>query len=154
MTPELSPPQQALRWSFWFLTLGALSWALLSPLPPEVGKAVLPPEMTFTASKSVHLGAYGFLTAFVAWLPANRRQRLACWLFLAGHAALTEYFQTFVPERFGCWQDVCINLAGMSLGLALVELARRRGWTTLPRPLAPPSPGPARPAPATSALRQ
>ena len=87
MTPVLSPLQQALRWSFWFLALAALSWALLSPVPAKVGAAVLPPDMNFTASKMVHVGAYGFLAAFVAWLPANGRQRLACWLFLAGHAA-------------------------------------------------------------------
>ncbi len=151
MPHSLPPSQQALRWSFWFLTLGALSWALLSPLPPRVGAAVLPEEMTFTASKAVHVSAYAFLTAFVAWLPAHRRQRLACWLFLVGHASLTEYFQTFVPERYGCVQDVFINLGGMSLGLLIVRLAHRRGWTLLP---APPSPAPARPAPATSPLRQ
>jgi VanZ family protein len=149
MPPETSTLAQVARWSVWWLLLAGLSWALLSPVPPEVGKAVLPSDMTFTASKAVHVGAYAFLSAFVAWLPANARQRLACWLFLAGHAALTEYFQLFVPERYGSLQDVCINLAGLSLGLALAQVAHRRGWTA-----SRPSPGPAAPAPATSAPLQ
>ena len=139
---------QALRWSFWWLTLAALTWALLSPLPPKVSAAVLPPDMTFTASKAVHVSAYTFLTAFVAWLPANRRQRLACWVFLAGHAAATEYFQTFVPDRYGCFQDVCINWSGFLLGLALARWTDRRRWT------APLASGSSPTAPPTSALPQ
>jgi VanZ family protein len=116
----------AFRWSAWWLLLAALSWALLSPQPPLVARAVLPEEMTFTASKAVHVSAYAFLTALVLWLPATTRQRAALWATLALHAGLTELGQTFVPGRYGCWPDVFVNLTGIGLGLGLVLWLSRR----------------------------
>lgn len=115
------------RWVTWWLLLTALSWALLSPQPPLVAEALLPENMTFTASKAVHVSSYAFLTTLVSWLPASRKQRVALWVVLALHAGLTEVGQMFVPGRYGCVADVFINLTGLSLGLALVWwLSRQR----------------------------
>jgi VanZ family protein len=115
------------RWSAWWLLLATLSWALLSPQPPLVAKALLPSEMTFTASKAVHVSAYAFLTTLVLWLPATTRQRTVLWAVLALHAGLTELGQTFVPGRYGSVTDVFVNLTGITLGLGLaLWLSRRR----------------------------
>jgi VanZ family protein len=117
----------AFRWAVWWLLLAVLSWALLSPQPPLVAQALLPEELTFTASKSVHVGAYAFLTLLVLWLPATPKQRVALWVLLGLHGALTEVGQRFVPGRYGSAADVLVNLTGLSLGLALaLWLSRRR----------------------------
>jgi VanZ family protein len=117
----------AFRWSAWWLLLAILSWALLSPQPPLVAQALLPSEMTFTASKAVHVTTYAFMTLLVLWLPSSPKQRAVLWVILALHAGLTEAGQTFVPGRYGSFADVLVNLTGLSLGLALaLWLSRRR----------------------------
>lgn len=118
------------RWSAWWLLLAVFSWALLSPQPPLVAQALLPSEMTFTASKAVHVSAYAFLTALVLWLPATAKQRAVLWVFLALHSGLTELGQTFVPGRYGSVADVFVNLTGITLGLGLALWLSRRPATS------------------------
>jgi VanZ family protein len=120
-----------LRWSVWWLLLALLTYGLVSPQPPKVSAALLPPGLTFGASKATHLFAYALLSGLVPWLPASSRQRLGLWLLLATHGALTEFIQLYVPGREGSLRDVGINLAGLCLGLALAQLVSRR------RPQAP-----------------
>lgn len=118
------------RWSVWWLFLAILTWALCSPDPAKAAQDLLPSEMTFTASKSVHVFSYAFMAVLVVWLPATPGQRLALWVLLALHGAVTEYIQTFVPGRFGSVGDVLIDLSGLCLGLALARyLLRRRSGT-------------------------
>ncbi len=129
------------RWSVWWSLLALLTWALLSPQPPRVAQALLPEEMTFSASKAVHICAYAFLTLLVLWLPATRQQRVALWLVLASHAVLTEVGQTFVPGRHGSIYDVGINLLGLSLGLVVSYLLTRSSQPTTLEPRSPSVPG-------------
>lgn len=107
----------------WWLALGLLTYGLLSPTPPKVGAALLPSHWTFWASKGVHLGAFAFLAATVGFLCITPRHRRRLWTTLVVYAALTEFLQTFVEGRYGCFADVCINWTGITLGLGLV-----RGW--------------------------
>lgn len=92
--------------------------ALLTTYPVELGKHVAPSEVYFPASKLLHLGAYGFLTLFISWLPL-RRWRWLLLAFLSLHAIGTEFAQTFVPGRTGKPADVAIDHLGLLLGLAL-----------------------------------
>ena len=103
----------------WWLALALLTYGLLSPQPPKLSAAVLPQHLTFWASKGVHLGAFAGLAMVVGLLPITPRHQRALWATLVAYAALTEYLQTFVEGRYGCFTDVCINLTGITLGLSL-----------------------------------
>ncbi|MFO0879595.1 MAG: VanZ family protein [Gemmataceae bacterium] len=115
-----------LLWLAWLFLVGLVTWALLSPVPPKVSAAVLPPEMTFSASKAVHLIVYAAMTVLAAYLPGPTGVRFWLWGFLALHAGATEYLQLFVEGRTGSVRDVVIDLIGLGLGVALVEWLRSR----------------------------
>jgi VanZ family protein len=85
------------------------------PVPDEVTKK-LSEDWKFVAAKSLHAGAYAFLTVLAVTLPVPRRWR---WVFvglLALHGVGTEIGQTFVPHRTGTVRDVLIDWAGIALG--------------------------------------
>ena len=103
----------------WWLALALLSYGLLSPQPPELSKAILPEHLTFWASKGVHLSAFAFLAMVAGLLPISVRHQRILFGTLIVYAALTEYLQTFVEGRYGCFTDVCINLTGLTLGVGL-----------------------------------
>lgn len=127
----------AALWAGWWGLLAFLTWSLVSPVPQRMNALVLPTGLQFWASKAVHVGAYAFLAAYVHVLPAGWRTRAALWTVLALHAPLTEYLQTLVPGRYGCKEDVFIDLTGLSLGL-LSGLALTHGRALLrPRSSAP-----------------
>jgi hypothetical protein len=102
----------------WCLCLLVWTVALLTITPVEVGKTIVPSSLHFTAAKGLHVSAYAFLTAYISWLPV-RRWRWLLLAFLSLHAAGTEFFQQFVPGRYGMASDVAIDHVGMALGLAL-----------------------------------
>jgi VanZ family protein len=139
---------KALRWAVWWLLLALLTYGLLSPQAPEAGRILLPTETAFYVSKSVHVGAYGFLAALAGWLPAGRRALAALWLLLLAHGAGTEYLQDFVEGRFSSWRDVVLDTAGVTLGAALVWLYR---WWR--RPASPAGPAASATATATAPPR-
>ena len=103
----------------WWLALALLTYGLLSPQPPKLSAAILPEHLTFWASKGVHLGAFAGLSMVVGLLALTPRHQGALWATLVGYAALTEYLQTFVKGRYGCFTDVCINVTGITLGVGL-----------------------------------
>ena len=82
----------------------------------------------YIVRKSIgHFGAFfvlGGLGAFAFLLTFDRKR----WLFSApltiglgfGMAALTEYIQTFVPGRYGCWDDVWLDFSGYISSTILV----------------------------------
>jgi VanZ family protein len=102
----------------WCLCVALWTAALLTTYPVEIGKHVTPSQMYFPASKLLHVGAYGFLTVFLSWLPL-RRWRWLLLAFLSLHTAGTEFGQTFVPGRTGRPADVGIDHFGLLLGVAL-----------------------------------
>ena len=85
-------------------------------------------EFYYIVRKSIgHFGAFfvlGGLGAFAFLLTFDRKR----WLFSApltiglgfGMAALTEYIQTFVPGRYGCWDDVWLDFSGYISSTTLV----------------------------------
>ena len=103
----------------WWLALALLTYGLLSPQPPKMSAAILPEHLTFWASKGVHLGAFAGLAMVAGLLAITPRHQKALWATLVGYAALTEYLQTFVEGRWGCFTDVCINIPGITLGVGL-----------------------------------
>jgi uncharacterized protein YjdB len=85
-------------------------------------------EFYYIVRKSIgHFGAFfvlGGLGAFAFLLTFDRKR----WLFSAPltitlgfcMAALTEYIQTFVPGRYGCWDDVWLDFYGYMSSTLLV----------------------------------
>ena len=131
--------QRVLHWSLWWLALAVWTWMLVSPQAPRAVEAVVPYQsMQFWVSKCGHVGGYLVLTILAGCLPVRRSFHIAWWLFLVGHACLTEWIQTFVPGRFGSIDDVGLDVLGITLGL-LVLLAWHRlrgGWRSAPSPSA------------------
>jgi VanZ family protein len=109
----------AIRWALWALCVTAWTAVLLTTTPVHVMEEVLPPQATFPVAKAGHVAAYAFLTALSAWLGVRGGRRWLLLGFLSLHGMATEYLQTFVPERTGCWSDVGIDHLGIVLGLAL-----------------------------------
>jgi VanZ family protein len=118
----------------WWLALALLGYGLLSPTPPKLNAAILPEHLTFWASKGVHLGAFAFLAMVAGLLAIAPRHRLLLGGTLVAFAPLSEYLQTFVEGRSGCKADVCIDLAGITLGvgLALGWRAASSAWSRRP----------------------
>ena len=104
--------------------LGLWTWKLLDPNPvPEAVSAWLPGEWRFGAAKSLHVGAYAFLTVLAVSLPVSGYWRWFLVVLLALHGVATEIGQTFVPGRGGSARDVLIDWAGIGLGVAFWWLA-------------------------------
>lgn len=102
----------------WCLCVGLWTVALLTTTPVRMGEAVMPAALHFPAAKFLHVSVYAFLTVYVSWLPL-RRWRWLLLAFLALHAAGTEFFQQFVPDRHGLVSDVLLDHFGLALGVAL-----------------------------------
>jgi VanZ family protein len=120
-------------WAAWLVMLGIWTFALVTPYPVQVEHEVLPAEAGYPSAKLLHVGAYTFLTAFTALLPLRGFRRWLPVLVISLHGFGTEYWQTFVPLRTGCWADVGIDHVGILLGLLLTlrwRLPRRypTGW--------------------------
>ncbi|HEV3385354.1 MAG TPA: VanZ family protein [Gemmata sp.] len=103
-----------------FLTfLGLWTWKLLEPVPvPEAIEQQIPVDLKFWLAKSLHAGAYAFLTVLAAFLPVRRPYFWVALGTLALHGVGTEIGQTYVPNRNGCVRDVIIDWLGIGLGLA------------------------------------
>jgi VanZ family protein len=100
------------------LFLGLWTWKLLEPVPvPEAIEQRIPTDLRFLFAKSLHAGAYAFLTVLAATLPVRRPFFWAVVAVIALHGVGTEIGQTYVPSRHGCVQDVIIDWVGIGLGL-------------------------------------
>ena len=103
----------------WWLALALLAYGLLSPQAPKVNEALLPEHLNFWAAKGVHLGAFAFLAAVAGLLAITPPHRAILWGTLVAFAPLSEYLQTFVEGRYGCKEDVFIDLTGFTLGVGV-----------------------------------
>jgi VanZ family protein len=106
-------------WAIWLVLLSFWTLALVTTYPAQIKQQVLPREAGFPASKLLHLSAYAFLTGFAAFLPSRGGRRWLPLVVLSLHGFGTEYCQTFVPLRYGCWSDVAIDHAGIFVGFLL-----------------------------------
>jgi VanZ family protein len=97
--------------------LGIWTFALVTPYPVEVEHAALPAEAGYPTAKLLHITAYALLTILTVFLPLRGGYRWLPVLVLSLHGFGTEYWQTFVPLRTGCWADVGIDHVGILLGL-------------------------------------
>jgi hypothetical protein len=112
------PARVNYRWMIWGVCVVAWTLALVTPQPAQIEREILPTEAQYPAAKTLHIAAYAVLTMLSAWVPM-RRGRWWLLVFLSLHGMGTEYAQTFVEGRFGCWRDVGIDHIGIALGLAL-----------------------------------
>jgi VanZ family protein len=105
-----------------FLTfLGLWTWKLLEPLPvPESIERQIPIDLKFWLAKSLHAGAYAFLTVLATFLPVRRPYFWLAIGVLLLHGVGTEIGQTYIPSRHGCVRDVIIDWVGISLGLVVL----------------------------------
>jgi VanZ family protein len=114
-------PAPRVRWLLWLALFAAWTVALLVPLPAQPpGFPTDLPDLKFYFSKGLHISVYALLAAVGSWLLLSRRYR---WWFIAilmAHAIATEILQWLLPSgREGCVRDVCIDAAGIALGMAL-----------------------------------
>lgn len=123
-----------LLWAIW--VAGLLFWTYLLVVPVDW----LPPwfrfhgtgtSRFFSLSKLGHASAYATLTAFVVLLPVGWNGRLWLWALISAHTFATEWVQSYVPTRTGCWTDVAIDHFGIAAGLVLAWLLPRQ-WIVAP----------------------
>ncbi len=131
---SLSAGQKALRWALWWIVLAVWTWMLLSPEAPHAVAAVVSHDLHFWVSKSGHVAGYTVLAVLAGCLPVRFGFRVGWWLFLVGHAGLTEWIQLYVPGRGGSIRDVGLDVLGITLGLLLLLAWRRfrRNWSSGP----------------------
>lgn len=132
-----------LVWLFrvlWLLGVIVLTIGLLTTEAAQATGEVVPEEMSFGVSKTVHVLAYLCLTVLLALSRWPLPVALGGLALLVAHAGLTECLQTFIPLRSGSVRDVGLDCLGILLGLVLtcriwlrrpaVQLAAdRRGGT-------------------------
>lgn len=105
-----------MRWWLWLMALAAWTFLLLMPgywipnSPPSVSVGDL------SAGKLVHVAAYAILAAAAGWLPGPVLARTLIVAALIAHGALTEWLQSFVPWRMGCWRDFWIDTFSVVAG--------------------------------------
>jgi len=107
--------------------LGLWTWKLLEPNPvPEAVRSGIPADLDFWLAKSLHAGAYTFLTVLASFLPVRRSYFWATVAVLALHGVTTEVLQyVMAVGRHGCVQDVLIDWAGIGVGLLVLRLRPR-----------------------------
>lgn len=105
------------RWLLWGTFLVIWTTALLTAEPVHVAHAVLAPPMILPTSKLLHVAAYALFAVLSGWLFLPGRWRWLLLVFMCFHAAGTEFFQQFVPERGPSLRDVGIDHVGIAIGL-------------------------------------
>lgn len=96
--------------------------------------------LSFFERKAAHMFLYFTLVLLVwlalgPWVRGKRRQMPLAAVLTAVLAGLDEYHQTFVPGRSGEVRDVCVDMTGALIALALalvllwVDRCRRQGGT-------------------------
>ncbi len=113
------------RLALWLLCLGAWTAALLTPHPARASRQVLSPATGYPAAKTLHVAAYACLAGVIPWLGLRGGRRWWLVALLSLHAAATELFQRWVPERTGSLTDVGIDHLGILLGLLCTWTAWR-----------------------------
>jgi len=110
--------------------VGGLSYVLLSEDPFWLFK-LLPIEGSREEAERIpdkvyHFCGYMTLSLIFMWYAAVKSWRviIALILLAVGHAAATEFFQQFVPDRTSDVMDLVANLGGITLGTCLGLLGR------------------------------
>ena len=117
------------RWGFFIFCVIAWTIGLLVPNPtsPFSGRVADIPGLKFYVSKTVHVGAYAFLTLLVVYLPGSRRLRFLMFAFLSLHGFVSEYLQnTLTTQRTGSLRDVLLDHVGILLGLLFAGVIDHR----------------------------
>jgi VanZ family protein len=109
----------------WALFLVAWTTALLTPIHVSETSFNFFGVFKAVAAKTLHVGAYATLTVLTGRLGASPAYRLLLLFLILAHGPATEFLQTYVETRHGSLRDVCIDYAGVLLGLYL----GRREWT-------------------------
>ncbi|HYV36820.1 MAG TPA: VanZ family protein [Gemmataceae bacterium] len=113
------------KWRWWLWAFSTLLWtaALLLPFPESepwtVGESKF--DLRFTFAKSLHIGAYAFLTVVAGWLCAPARYRAWIIFFLMMHGTTTEVLQRVLEflGRTGKLLDVAMDHLGVAIGMVL-----------------------------------
>lgn len=107
-----------LSWVYWFLIL--VIWTALLVAPGDwffdQGKHQIG---GLGIGKFLHIGFYALLAASAGWLRLSLNWRMALIPLLVLHGGFTEWMQTFVPFREGCWRDVGIDSLSVLTGFLL-----------------------------------
>ncbi len=110
---------QRWRWLLWGAFLVVWTTALLTTEPVHVARAVLGPSFIFPTAKLLHVAAYSLFAILSGWLFLPGRWRWILLIFMSFHAAGTEFFQQFIPERGPSIRDVGIDHFGIAIGLII-----------------------------------
>ncbi len=123
-----------------------LLWRMLAAVSPAFAAADGAVQsasvelLSFFERKAAHMFLYFTLVLLVwlalgPWVRGKRRQMPLAAVLTAVLAGLDEYHQTFVPGRSGEVRDVCVDMTGALIALALalvllwVDRCRRQGGT-------------------------
>ena len=106
--------------------MGALFAASAVPGRPQAGDSAfvwLIASIPTLLQKILHICVYATLTMLWAWtlesLQSNLVRLILAITLAVGFGALTEWYQTTVPGRFGTIFDVMLNAVGALTGLIL-----------------------------------
>jgi hypothetical protein len=103
-----------------FFCLACWTVALLSPVPHKEAEEVLGGSGgVFWFGKSLHVGAYAFLTVLGGSMALTHSQRWLILALMSFHGFATEFFQQFVPGRTAAWRDVGLDHIGVALGVVV-----------------------------------
>ena len=110
-----------------------LLWRLMALVSPAFAEADAVTQnaavelLSFFERKAAHMFLY-FVLILLLWLAllpliqGKRHQIPLAAVLCAALAGLDEYHQTFIPGRSGELRDVCVDLAGAAVAVALVTL--------------------------------
>lgn len=114
------PSRSVLHATAFFFCLAVWTIGLLAPIPHKTADVVLgTADAKFWFGKTLHVGAYGFLTLLGGAMALTRPRRWLMLALLCAHALVTEFLQQFVEGRTGNWRDVGLDHAGIALAVAV-----------------------------------
>ncbi|HEV7372205.1 VanZ family protein [Arenibaculum sp.] len=111
------PGQRHLASAALLALLCTVAWGSLQP--------GLAPPGHFHLDKLAHVGAFVAVSILAALACRGTRHLAAAQLALAGFAAAIEIAQSATPGRQGSLLDWAADLAGLALGVVLVQVVRR-----------------------------
>jgi VanZ family protein len=124
-------------WALWGLFLAAWTAALVTSEPVRIHDQYLHDPWGIPLGKVLHVGAYAFLAATAGLLRLRRPWGWLVLIALLEHGVLTEFAQSFNPDRTPAVFDILLDHAGVALGAsaawAWFTLRKGRGAGAGPR---------------------
>ena len=88
--------------------------------------SLLMPRLVVKYDAAAHIGVYALLTVWPVMIVGGFRKTIAVVVGIVLVSGLVEFLQRYSPERTASWMDFGMNTLGVTVGLAIGLLLKRK----------------------------